>query len=427
MAEQRLSILISGAGVAGASLALMLARHPSFQLQPEITIIERSPVPRTTGQAVDIRGAAVDVIRKLGLEPEIKARHTTETGISFINTQGKTVGTIDATGDAQRQSGTSEYEILRGELAGLLLDGIKDVQENSTRRVNLVYGETISSLVDRVDGGGVDVTFTNGKVKDQSFDVVVATDGIGSATRAKIFGSDDLKSHVRPSGMYLGFFSIPRLAEDTDRWSWCTVAPGLAMHLRPHRNRKTMGAYLTVTSPVKEHNVELDKILRSDVPTQKAYLQARFKGAGWKSQRLIDALGSSADFYMSHWCQVVTPQWTKGRCAILGDAAFATMGVGTSLAMTGAYCLTGELSRITRKEDVAKALDKYETIYRPYAAKHERQMIGFPQLFNPQTTWGVWALQTILRIVIMLRIPQTLMRFLDDAGKESWSLPEYGW
>ena len=73
MSQQPLNILISGAGVAGASLALMLARQPGFKVRPKITLIEKAPEPRTTGQAVDIRGPGVDVICKLGLEPEIKA------------------------------------------------------------------------------------------------------------------------------------------------------------------------------------------------------------------------------------------------------------------------------------------------------------------------------------------------------------------
>lgn len=56
MSQRPLNILISGGGIAGASLAFTLARQPGFQMQPIITLIEKSPAPRTTGQAVDIRG-----------------------------------------------------------------------------------------------------------------------------------------------------------------------------------------------------------------------------------------------------------------------------------------------------------------------------------------------------------------------------------
>lgn len=426
MTQQPLSILISGAGVAGASLALMLARQPSFKMQPHITLIERSPVPRTTGQAIDIRGPAVDVIHKLGLEPEVKARHTTETGLAFMNAKGNVVATFDATGDAKNQSATSEYEILRGDLAGLLLDGVDRTKELNNQ-VNVVYGEHIESMEDRDDGSGVDVYFANGKVKNQRFDVVVGTDGIGSGTRAMIFGKEDHKEHVKPSGMYLGFFSIPRIATDDGVWRWCTLPGGLAMHLRPHRNGKTMGVYLTITNPTKSQNPEVESLIHADFATQKTLLRQRFQNVGWQSQRFLDGLDQCDDFYMTHWCQVITPQWTKGRCAISGDAAFATMGIGTSLAMIGAYCISGELSKIESSGQVAGALRRYEEIFRPFTAKHERQPPGFPQLANPQSAWGVWIFQTVLSLLVTLRIPQFFMKYFGGEGNETWKLPEYGW
>lgn len=229
MSQQPLNILISGAGVAGASLALMLARQPGFKMRPKITLIEKAPEPRTTGQAVDIRGPGVDVICKLGLEPEIKARHTTETGIGFLNSEGKLAATFAATGDAKVQSASSEYEILRGDLAGLLLDGVTEAKEKGAN-VEVVYGEYVDSMQEREDGSGVDVYFANGKVSNQKFDVVVGADGIASKTRSLVFGKEDRKEHIKPSGMYIGFFSIPRLPEDDSLWRWCQVPPVSRTH-----------------------------------------------------------------------------------------------------------------------------------------------------------------------------------------------------
>ena len=56
MLKRPLNVLISGGGIAGASLAFTLARQPVFKMQTNIRLIEKSPAPRTTGQAVDIRG-----------------------------------------------------------------------------------------------------------------------------------------------------------------------------------------------------------------------------------------------------------------------------------------------------------------------------------------------------------------------------------
>lgn len=421
-----LNILISGAGVAGASLALTLARQPGFKMQPTITLIEKSPVPRTTGQAIDIRGPGVDVISKLGLEPEVKARHTTETGIAFLNSKGTVAATFLATGDAKNQSASSEYEILRGDLAGLLLDGVNEAKEKGTN-VNVVYGEYIESMEEQGDGSGVDVYFANGKVSNQRFDVVVGADGIASKTRSLMFGKEDLREHIKPSGMYLGFFSIPRLPEDDSLWRWCQVPPGLGLHLRPHCNKQTMGVYLTICNSTQSRISELEDIVHADVARQKMYLRQRFQNAGWQSQRFIEGLDTTEDFYMTHWCRVVAPQWAKGHCVVLGDAAFATMGVGTSLAMTGAYCIAGELSKIEVADQAPDALRKYEDLFRPWVEKHQTPYSRGLQLSNPQTAWGVWVFQTLLKVVTFLRVPQLLMRFFGGGRKESWELPEYGW
>jgi 2-polyprenyl-6-methoxyphenol hydroxylase-like FAD-dependent oxidoreductase len=124
---------------------------------------------------------------------------------------------------------------------------------------------------------------------------------------------------------------------------------------------------------------------------------------------------------------VLAPKWVSGHCVVLGDAAFATMGVGTSLAMTGAYCISGELSKIESADQVPDALQKYEDLFRPWVEKHQKVSPGGMQLANPQTAWGVWVFQSILKIVTFLRLPQLLMRFFGGDGKETWKLPEYGW
>lgn len=428
MSERPLDILISGAGVAGASLALLLARQPGFKMQPVITLIERSPVPRVTGQSIDIRGPAVDMIKSLGWEPEIKARHTTEVGLAFKNAKGKTTAYLPASGDTRAQSATSEYEILRGELTGLLLDGVQESKEKGAR-VQVVYGETIKTMEDRADGTGVDVQFARGKLEDQRYDVVVAADGIGSPTRGFIFGDEDSSKYVFPSGLYLAFFTVPRIAGDDQIWHWATFPPGLAVHLRPHRNGETMGVYLGICNAKKERNPDLEAVVHADVAQQKKYLRQRFEASvcTWQMKRFMEGLDASNDFYMTHWCQVRTPQWAKGRCVTLGDAAFATMGIGTSLAMAGAYCIAGELSKITVSEEVPKALKGYEDVYRPYVETQNTDFALFPQMANPQTAWGSWLFHTVVGLFALLRLQKLATWVMNRNEQEEWKLPNYGW
>ena len=103
------------------------------------------------------------------------------------------------------------------------------------------------------------------------------------------------------------------------------------------------------------------------------------------------------------------------------------MGIGTSLAMTGAYCISGELAKIESAKQVPAALQKYEDLFRPYVEKHQSPAPGGMQLANPQSAWGIWVFQTILSVVAFLRLPQLLMSFFGGDGKEAWKLPDYGW
>lgn len=111
----------------------------------------------------------------------------------------------------------------------------------------------------------------------------------------------------------------------------------------------------------------------------------------------------------------------------LGDAAFATMGVGTSLAITGAYCIAGELSKIESTSEIPDALQKYEDLYRPWVEKHQRPFAAGMQIANPQTAWGIWAFQFFMKMITILKVPQLMMRFFGGEGKETWKLPDYGW
>jgi 2-polyprenyl-6-methoxyphenol hydroxylase-like FAD-dependent oxidoreductase len=104
-----LKILISGGGIAGPCLAWWLNKA---KVDAQITIIERAPEPRVSGQAVDIRGAAVDVMKAMGLEQAIRDKSTTEVGFEYVYADGMSKARMEATGDDKNQSFTSEYVAL---------------------------------------------------------------------------------------------------------------------------------------------------------------------------------------------------------------------------------------------------------------------------------------------------------------------------
>ncbi|KAH6904582.1 flavoprotein monooxygenase [Coprinopsis sp. MPI-PUGE-AT-0042] len=427
MSQKPLSILISGAGVAGATLALALARHPTMNPKPIVTLLERFEVPRTTGQAIDIRGPGVRLLHELGIEEKVKTRHTTEEGMIFVDKGGKEVAKFDKTNDPNRQSSTSEYEILRGELVELLLNEIDAAKKISGVEVNAVFGEFIESLNEEADG--VAVTFVNGKLKPQKFDVVIAADGMSSRTRPMMFPEYKSLDCVEPWGFYIAYFTIPRVEGDTNHWKWYQAPGGLAVHTRPHRNKSTVGAYLTIMLPKRMRSPELDAILAQGVPAQKALLRDRFKNAGWQIERVLHEMDGSEDFYMHPVGRVETPRWTSGRCAIVGDAAYAVMGVGTTNAMIGGYMIAGELAKAKENsaEEIGAALKRYEDGLRPLAAGESTKPPALlPQLISPQSSWGIAIFHAIAWFVASTGMDRLLMGF-GEPGEDKWKLPDYGY
>ncbi|KAF2708446.1 FAD/NAD(P)-binding domain-containing protein [Pleomassaria siparia CBS 279.74] len=111
-----LKVLIVGGGIAGPSLAYWLSR-----IGANITLIERSPRIRASGQQVDLRAQGIPMMKKLGIEPAVRAVLVHETGTQFVDGNGRTKAFFPANESGSgKQSITSEYEIMRGDLVKIL-------------------------------------------------------------------------------------------------------------------------------------------------------------------------------------------------------------------------------------------------------------------------------------------------------------------
>jgi 2-polyprenyl-6-methoxyphenol hydroxylase-like FAD-dependent oxidoreductase len=403
-----LKILISGAGIAGPCLAYWLSRT---RLSTSITIVERSPVPRATGQSIDIRGPAINVIKKMGLQDAVNARHTTEEGTRILNASGKVFAEFSK-GDAF----TAEYEILRADLCGLFLDST-----SSLPNVQYRYGDYVTGL----EQTARDVSVTFASNTKQTYDIVVGADGSTSKIRSMVLPKDALEGSYKPIGQYIAYFSIPSVASDTKHWYWYNTPDGLGLMTRPHRNVDTIGVYMVITTPghsVKYSDVEA--VIGGGSEAQKQVLRKYFANAGWEAKRILEGMDTCPDFYMSRAAQVKLPIWHSGRVVLLGDAAFATFGIGTSLAIKSAYCLAGELGKICSTDDLPGAIEVYEQVFRKVYKKSEDLLPGFPQIAFPQTRWGL----RMRDAGIWLASRTKLYKLLPDDDKEDeGELSDYDW
>ncbi|KAF2824147.1 FAD/NAD(P)-binding domain-containing protein [Ophiobolus disseminans] len=417
----KLKVLVSGSGIAGPTFAYWLN-----ELLPtsDITILERAPEPRFGGQAVDLRSAAIPIVERMGLLPKVKELTTTEEGIEFIYADGKTKASFPATGNDQEQSMTSEYEILRGDMARI----IYETTQNKPG-IKYIFAETITSISEPTPGS-VHVTFAN-SLPPATFDLVVGADGMMSRTRRYVFGhgpNDD--DFVHRLGQYSAYFTIPRTQDDTTFAQWYNATRGRLILKRPDRYGTTR-VYMSVTDSKLSRFDEIDALLRNaGKEAQQAWFEREFAGAGWLTDRCVRGMKDSEDFYLQQIAQVKMPVWHRGNVALVGDAAFCPSpisGVGTGSAIIGAYILAGELS--LSPSNIPGALARYDTLTRPFIDSVQKLIPGAPQIANPQTAWGVWLFNKMTGVVAhpASRVFGGLVgRVVPAFGKGEWEAPEYG-
>ena len=408
-------VLISGASVAGPALAFWLVRAGC-----RVTIVERASILRTAGQGIDIRDTARDIVKRMGIWDRIRDSSSHEEGLEFIDSSNNCIARFGVDLSGKGDSFTSDVEILRGALSGILYDVTKD-------DVDYIFGDMIESLEETENE--VKVTFAH-STPATVFDLVVAADGLGSKTRGIAFGDAD--SHIRSLDSCISYFSIPRSETDT---MWARVhwfKGGRNMAVRPGKVGRTL-AFLSLTSYSKadERLVRLAKAMKEGVAAQKALMQECFQDVEWEGPRILKGMHEADDFYMQHVAQVRLDHWSRGRVTLVGDAGYAPSpftGMGTSLAFIGAYVLAGEISR--RPDDIPAALEAYERILKPLVQSVQKLPPGIPWLVNPQTALGVRVLETVFWGVGLLSaagvttLVSKLAAFLPSFGTP-FKLPQY--
>ena len=405
-------VLISGAGIAGPALAWFLAKAGA-----RITIVEKSHSILPHGQNVDMQGSAITVIKKMGLMDQIRRFNTTEKGTQFINPKGRPFAPFPVK-EGSSASLTSEFEILRGDLAAILHEATKDHPN-----VNYLFGTTIKEVVSN-DDDTVKVELSHGEVQD--FDLLVAADGQWSKVRKQCFPPEYV--NVVHLGMYAVYGTIPRLSSDNDWWNIYLALESRLISLRPdpHGTIRAMFTRMPCNDAQEGAWLEASK---SDRQTQEELLRREFADAGWQAQRLLDAMDQAPDFYFHAIQQIKMSKWSNSRVVCLGDAAYAPTpltGMGTSLAITGAYVLAGELSKLDDGEHPSKALEAYESTFRPFVEEMQQIPFFVPAIAHPETAWKRWLFQAFAwALSKVVTIPGLANRFGDESKDDNFSLPHY--
>lgn len=353
----------------------------------------------------------------MGLEAEVLRHNTTEKGTRFIDPQGRPFAPFPVKKGVQATF-TSEWEILRADLASVLYDATKD-----KAGIKYVFGTFVKDVLSN-DEKSVKVELSDGRVEE--YDVLVAADGQWSKIRKMCFPQEDIT--VVDKNMYVAYFTVPREAQDDDWWSVYQGLNSKIITLRPDPYN-TIRAMFSMM-PCNEAQRQEWKIAgRSDRKTQQELVRREFQDAGWQAQRLLDAMDSAPDFYFQTIQQIKMKTWSASRVVCLGDAAYAPSpltGMGTSLAINGAYILAGELSQLEKGQHPQKALQAYEDKYRKFVEETQEIPSFVPAIAHPQTAFKRRIFAIVISLLAKALSTQWIAsRIAPDAEQEDFPLPQY--
>ncbi|MEJ3742136.1 FAD-dependent monooxygenase [Actinomycetes bacterium KLBMP 9797] len=372
--RKQLSVLISGASIAGPAQAYWLGRHGH---RP--TVVEIAPALRAGGMAVDFRGEThLGLLTRMGVLDDLARMQTGGTAMRFVDEHGRRLMELPA------DFAGGEIEVLRGDLSRVLY-------EHTRHTTEYLFGTSITALSST--DAGVEVTFTSGARR--VFDLVIGADGVRSNVRRLAFGPEE--RYVRHLGYYVATWSVPNDL-GVDRHSTIYNVPGrMASVAADHRDPAKAGAFVAFASPPLEYD-------RHDLDQQRRLIADRFAGLGWHLPRLLAALRDAPDLYFDAICRVDVPSWHAGRVALVGDAAAgATIGgMGSGTAIVAAYALAGEL--VAAGGDHTVAFPRYEGLLRDFAQRCQKGGDSTGRFLAPRHTWAIRARNGLLNRKLFLNL-----------------------
>jgi 2-polyprenyl-6-methoxyphenol hydroxylase-like FAD-dependent oxidoreductase len=349
------SILISGASIAGLTTAYWLDAH-GF----DVTVVERAAHLRPGGQALDIRGPALEIAARMGVLERFQESITHLTGVSAVNSEGEEIYRDTERTLTGGLLNSSDLEVLRDDICKILYEAVLD-------RVTFLFADQIAAI-NQVDDA-VEVSFARGQTR--KFDLVVGADGLHSGVRRLVFGPE--KDYLRQLGTsYVATFGMPNFL-GLDRWEVIYQNEDMDVGAMVMGLRKEADARAYVG--FKAEN-PLDYDYR-DIAAQKRLVADRIVEGGWVLPQIVEHMMSAPDFHFDSISQIRMDGWSRGRVVLVGDAGYSVAlatGQGTTVAMVGAYVLAGELA--THRHDLTAGLAAYETSIRDYVLRNQDDAVS---------------------------------------------------
>lgn len=358
------AVVIAGAGVAGLTAALCLAR---IGWRP--VVVERAGDLRQGGYIMGLSGPGYDAAGQLGILSKLQALSRDIDENVYFDRHGKELLRLRY----REFLGDLPYLVLRRtDLIAVLADLLPDT-------VQLRLGTTVDKAEDL--GDRVRVALSDGDVLEA--DLLIGADGVRSQMRRRVFGEDE--RFFSPLGYRFGVYDVTDdLHLGYDFLSY--VGPGhLAEYYSLPGNRlAAMQVWRSRQSgPIPPED-------RWDVLSEAA------AGAHPEVRAVIDRAKGQARPIVDDLILVDMPAWHTGRIALLGDAAHCltlVSGQGAGLAMASALVLAEEV----RARPLAEALISHDRRLRPAVDRLQARSRKLAAWFIPATPMAFRIRNIVLR------------------------------
>ena len=390
------TILISGIGIAGPTLAYWLRRFGFY-----VVLVEHASQLRHGGYMVDFWGAGFDIAEKMGLLSQIMERGYQIDKLRLVDALGRRTGGFDV-GRIRSLLRDRFVSILRSDLSKLLFQSLEGVE--------IAFGDSIEEIAPA--GSGLRVVFE--KAPPRAFDLVIGADGLHSNVRRLWFGND--AQFERHLGYYVASFSVQGYPyRDAAAYVGYT-APGRQVARYALRDDRTVFLFIFARPAGPAGSPR-------NLNDQRALLHAVYDGDGWECPQILQLLDAVDDLYFDDVSQIRMQRWSHDRVALVGDACTCPSllaGQGTSLAMADAYVLAGELKR--SGGDHTPAFARYEARLKDFITATQDSASTFGGWFAPRTRFGIFARDQVTRL---MHIPFVADRLLRSMLRDDLRLPDF--
>ncbi|RII30421.1 MAG: hypothetical protein CXR30_05400 [Geobacter sp.] len=390
-----MKIGINGTGIAGPTLAYWLKKYGH-----EPILFERAAALRTGGYIVDFWGLGYDIAEMMGLIPAIKEYGYQVKELLSVDNEGKIRAQMPVSSMPEIVNGRYT-SISRSHLASIIFDALEDVE---TR-----FGQYIVALEE--DNSGVNVTLSDGST--DRFDLVIGADGLHSYIRNLVFGAESKFEH--DLGVYVAAFTINDYPHRNEDQYIIHSEPSYQISRFSMRDNKTLILF-TFRKELIHHEPDNEA-------EEKTLLHEIYNHCGWEAKEILRYLDVADDFYFDTVSQIQMPHWSKGRVALIGDAAACASllaGEGTGLGMTEAYTLAGELHNACG--DYNAAFAAYEAELKPFLHEKQKSAAKMVTFFAAKSYIAIMLVRLGINLV---SIPLFTRLLLGNSLKDNYKLKRY--